>query len=785
MFYHRYNYDAENRLTLAETSMDSVTWEKETRYEYYRHGPLARTITGEQLVQGTDYAYTLQGWLKGVNAAGINKSVNDMGGDGLSGNSNQYTAKDALGFNLNYFSGEYLAINSTVATFPNASTYLPTGEYRPLYNGNISSMAVNIKFPSATAVQVPQLYNYRYDQLNRITAMDAYRGYDTTANSWSAMSVTTDYKERLAYDANGNILKYLRNGISSVSTTMDSLTYNYYSGTNRLKYVKDNVADNVYTAANADIEDINNQTNTSNYAYTQIGNLKTDLKDSILLIKWNVYGKITEIQRIASSARPITNIWFTYDAAGNRISKKVSKSTTTNIVEYTWYVRDASGNVMATYSSSGAASNSPLKSNFTLQLSEQGIYGSSRAGLVNRKVNMKTAFSNPVITIFERGNKNYELSNHLGNVLVTVSDKKIAVDQNADGQIDYYTADVITANDYYPFGSLMPGRKYAASSSKYRYGFNGKENDNDVKGEGNQQDYGMRIYDPRIAKFLSVDPITKEYAELTPYQFASNSPILNIDIDGLEGGPYFVGLPANQQMEAAQSMSKMSGGIIKGFGNSAYTSVKSIVNLTSTSVSYESVQAKMAMVHAVSHPKETVKNVAEGLKSFGKNLNSSDPSKRGYAFGQLFEFGAELLIPFSKGASGTKIAGRTVNDILDVSKGITSRGLLEDYALSTKAYKGFENANIKIGANNPVFDLFDKAGNVVDVTSTSAKTINASQFYKKLDRLADLKNVNMRTLQIYVKDGQYTAEQLSNLSKKLTEHIKDTKNTSFKITPLK
>jgi RHS repeat-associated protein len=56
----------------------------------------------------------------------------------------------------------------------------------------------------------------------------------------------------------------------------------------------------------------------------------------------------------------------------------------------------------------------------------------------------------------------------------------------------------------------MPGRKYSATSS-YRYGFNGKENDNEVKGEGNQQDYGMRIYDPRIGKFLSVDPISKEY----------------------------------------------------------------------------------------------------------------------------------------------------------------------------------------------------------------------------------------------------------------------------------
>jgi RHS repeat-associated protein len=80
----------------------------------------------------------------------------------------------------------------------------------------------------------------------------------------------------------------------------------------------------------------------------------------------------------------------------------------------------------------------------------------------------------------------------------------------------------------------MPGRTLSLAKG-YRFGFNGKENDNDVKGEGNQQDYGMRIYDPRLGRFLSTDPITDEYPELTPYQFASNTPIQAIDLDGLEG----------------------------------------------------------------------------------------------------------------------------------------------------------------------------------------------------------------------------------------------------------
>ena len=55
-----------------------------------------------------------------------------------------------------------------------------------------------------------------------------------------------------------------------------------------------------------------------------------------------------------------------------------------------------------------------------------------------------------------------------------------------------------------------------------------------MKGEGNQQDYGMRIYDPRLGKFLSVDPLTGNYPWYTPYQFAGNSPIEKIDLDGKE-----------------------------------------------------------------------------------------------------------------------------------------------------------------------------------------------------------------------------------------------------------
>jgi RHS repeat-associated protein len=80
---------------------------------------------------------------------------------------------------------------------------------------------------------------------------------------------------------------------------------------------------------------------------------------------------------------------------------------------------------------------------------------------------------------------------------------------------------------------IQPGRKFSAVGA-YRYGFNGKENDNEVSGEGNVYDYGFRVYNPRIGRFLSVDPLFQSYPWYTPYQFAGNMPIWAIDLDGLE-----------------------------------------------------------------------------------------------------------------------------------------------------------------------------------------------------------------------------------------------------------
>ena len=502
-FYYQYKYDAENRLTEAWSGVrasvrtmgfgSAITTadhgRKDAEYFYYLHGPLARLELGsdEGKVQGVDYAYTLQGWLKGVNGQALSAAA-DMGSDGAN------TSRDAFAFSLGYYHGDYSAIGASAGAF--ARKYTPTTSDvsgKDLFNGNISNAIYAID-----QLGDPVGYTYAYDHLNRLKRFRQHTLGSSTGN-WNAISIGTAYSEDFSYDANGNILTLNRN--KQAGSNMDNLAYSYTLDGNgrKLNNRLNNVTDDNISSA-----EIGEFRGATNFTYDAIGNLTGDSKAGIDHIDWNVYGKIKQI------AKTTGNINYQYDATGNRVTKNSGFLTT-------YYVRDAEGNTLAVYDRD-AESN-------TLHWKEQQLYGSSRLGLW--RPNMLIGASTTGSELWNNiGLKNYELSNHLGNVMAVITDKRIALEG------ENYEPEVINANDYYAFGSQMPGRKL--SFGNYRYGFNGKENDNEVKGDGNQQDYGMRIYDPRIARFLSVDPITKGFPMLTPYQYASNRPIDGIDLDGLE-----------------------------------------------------------------------------------------------------------------------------------------------------------------------------------------------------------------------------------------------------------
>jgi hypothetical protein len=122
---------------------------------------------------------------------------------------------------------------------------------------------------------------------------------------------------------------------------------------------------------------------------------------------------------------------------------------------------------------------------------EQDLYGSSRIGMWTPNANLATG--NALKAYDTTGKKQYELDNHLSNTMETISDVRIPnyIGGSHIEGTEYFTATVLSAQDYYPFGMLTPDRQYTLNGdSTYRYGFNGKENDNEVKGLGTSRIMG-------------------------------------------------------------------------------------------------------------------------------------------------------------------------------------------------------------------------------------------------------------------------------------------------------
>lgn len=264
----------------------------------------------------------------------------------------------------------------------------------------------------------------------------------------------------------------------------------------------------------------------NNYRYNELGELVYDKQMGIDEITWGNNGKIQSVTHSEASGK--YNLKFDYNHTGKRIAKQVYNQNNT-LLRSEYYTRDASDNVMAVYRLEVDEQNQEV----SYRLRERHIYGSSMLGIDRLELELidPIAPNNTLNHIV--GLKSYTGSNHLGNVLTTFSDKKLPVDENSDGMIDYYQPHIISSSDYAPFGAQLAERSFF--SETYPNSFNDKRDDPEL---GDWQDYGMRMYSTWQRRFPTPDPLIvygQEYPELSTYQFASNSPIMNIDLDGLEG----------------------------------------------------------------------------------------------------------------------------------------------------------------------------------------------------------------------------------------------------------
>jgi RHS repeat-associated protein len=64
---------------------------------------------------------------------------------------------------------------------------------------------------------------------------------------------------------------------------------------------------------------------------------------------------------------------------------------------------------------------------------------------------------------------------------------------------------------------------------EYRFAFNGMEKIDEINGAGNDYDYGARIYDARLGRWLSLDPLVKRFPSQSPFNFVANNPLVFAD----------------------------------------------------------------------------------------------------------------------------------------------------------------------------------------------------------------------------------------------------------------
>ena len=123
------------------------------------------------------------------------------------------------------------------------------------------------------------------------------------------------------------------------------------------------------------------------------------------------------------------------------------------------------------------------------------------------------------------GGGKYSLDN-INLIDITDIDYEPILENSAE--IPIFVPDVLSYNDYYPFGMLVPNRNY--SSPSYRYGFQGQEKDDEISGNGNSSTSFFRQFNLRLGRAFSLDPVQR--AGQTMYSLMSNNPMIMVDPRG-------------------------------------------------------------------------------------------------------------------------------------------------------------------------------------------------------------------------------------------------------------
>ncbi|MCB0842116.1 MAG: N-acetylmuramoyl-L-alanine amidase [Bacteroidetes bacterium] len=327
---------------------------------------------------------------------------------------------------------------------------------KSLFDGNLSGL----EWQSVSDCGIKG-YGFEYDDMDRLK--EAHYAEKSSNGNWS-VNMNRYSVQNIQYDANGNIQSLSRNGYNGVNYgNIDDLTYTYQG--NRLIKVVDNVANN-----NSSIDQFIDGMNVGNdYSYDPSGNLTHDLNKGIS-VNYNHLHKPSQIDFMNGD-----QLTYTYDAAGNKLRKKVSASNSTQKDYVMGFV----------------------------YLDTVLAYFGHEEGRV--------------MVDADGFDFQYNLKDHLGNVRLSF---------HADGN---GSPELLQEDHYYPFGMRLGGLSYQ-SGLKNDYLYNGKELEEEL--DLGWYDYGFRWYMADVGRFVSVDPLAENFQDISTYVYALNNPVNLVDPDG-------------------------------------------------------------------------------------------------------------------------------------------------------------------------------------------------------------------------------------------------------------
>jgi len=474
-------------------------------------------VSGQNYLQQLDYTYKANGFLTDINQVDLDDDL----------------------FHLSLLYDEiydFPSVGSSGLSLP------------PFKNGNITAQVWRTKDRLQGGDANVSVYEYEYDELSRLKKA-CYSEVDESGTAGAAQVELNKYLSEYTYDLRGNIQSLKRDGVyidesgSANQGEIDDLAYGYISNSNRLLSVSDNAPALTRQGGFKDRGSI--------YLHDKNGNMVRD-PDGDLRIYYNHLNLPDSIVK-----GDTTSVHYLYASDGMLVSRKVySLGELRQERDYIFGTEFEQGDLNLIHHSEGFIS----KSTVCDTLSDLNLSGNEpidrryQARSISTTMTIDPAdsidniamdsicllpgFEVPFASVYLAAIDTidcdsilgwqifYTIRDHLGSTRIVFSD----VDQ--DGAIDPLE-EILQEHHYYAFGMELESTETDAAEDYYKYGYNGKESQEDV--DISLLSYGARFYDPSIGRFTSVDPMAEAIPEWSPYHYTFNNPISFNDPTGMMG----------------------------------------------------------------------------------------------------------------------------------------------------------------------------------------------------------------------------------------------------------